>query len=160
MYETKLDSLVESIANDIYNHKRFRPKVHLYDKDIRHLLIPDVELYIFNFIFDSVQTSLDKSYVIDIISEKKYGSPYVYPLLTYINGYTGLQDLVQNSSVFLPNTLKEFANKFYDKYENQDPEKPVKLPEPETIETSSISSESVVSYLSQVFGELFVEAGG
>jgi len=118
MYTTKLDYLVHEIDNDLYNHKHYRPIVVIDGVELHHLIIPDVSLYIFNFFFDSSKQPInDESVDIDIQSKSKYGSPYAYPLLLFINGQTGLQD-IPGKTMYFPNALNEFANKFKDKYSN------------------------------------------
>ena len=158
MYQTVLDSLVQTISNDLYNHKYYRPYIDFGNIKIRHLLLPDIPIYIFNFVFESTVSKVDSHLVdIDMITESAYGSPFCYPLLLFINGLYGLQD-VAGKNVYLPKRLTEFANKYKDKYENTYEIPLNDLPQIDKILHIEGHSESELEDLRNTFGPIFAEA--
>ena len=161
MYLTPLDTVVSDLKNDIYNQKQFRPYIVYRDQTIRHLLFPDIPKYIFNFVFDSDQKQITSEvpYGIDVLCKQKYGSPNAYQLVTYVNGYKGIQDYVDLTTVLLPNELIDFVTKYRNVYTQDNAEEPVEIPEElQEIQTQqTMSTSSYVDYLTQTFGSLFVE---
>jgi hypothetical protein len=159
MYTTPLDILATTIDQDIFNHKHYRPKVKVDNLELYHLLIPDVEFYIFNFVFDSSTATIDSNlYNIDLLCKNKYGSSYAYPLIMYINGFKGLQDIADKTCI-LPNQLVEFANKYKDKYDNY-VEESIEV-DTYTLEKITELSETTVSgedNLKTIFAPIFAEA--
>ena len=158
MYQTPLDALVYDISNDLYNHKYYRPKIKVDGQQIRHLLIPDVTLYVFNFVFESNVDTIDPSLInIDLQTQKYYGDLYCYPLILYINGQKGLQEIA-GKQMYYPKRLNEFANKFKDKYENY-VEEAVEYNEDQIqsfLQLETVSAE--FEDLQTIFGPLFAEA--
>jgi len=158
MYVTRLDHKAEVLSKSLFNHKKYRPKIVYDNVELFHLLIPDVELYIFNFIFESKQHTINPQlYDIDIICQNVYDDSYAYPLVIFINGYAGLHK-IQDATLFIPNRLIEFANKFGSKYKNY---KEIALKETGIKEQESFNknvSSDLSDQVSDKFGQLFVEA--
>jgi hypothetical protein len=142
----------------LYNHKYYRPIVVVDDIELRHLLLPDVSLYIFNFFFDSTSYTInDESIDIDLQSKAKYGSIYAYPLLLFINGQFGLQE-ISGKQLYFPNTLNEFANKFRAKYQDKK-EEAVEVDYVKFVEELKLdSAKSAYEDIRQIFGPIFAEA--
>jgi len=158
MYVTRLDYKAETLSKSLFNHKKFRPKIVYDNVEMYHLLIPDVELYIFNFIFDSKQYNINPQlYDIDIICQNTYDDLYAYPLVVFINGYAGLHKL-QNANVFIPNHLIEFANKYGMKYKNYKEESLSDTGLKEAESYNANTSSSLSNKVASKFGQLFVEA--
>jgi len=158
MYQTQLDALVVNLSNDLYNHKYYRPRISIDNRELHHLLIPDIPVYIFNFVFESNIKQIDPNLIdIDLQCQSFYGDSFCYPIILFINGQKGLQEIA-GKQIYYPKRLNEFANKFKDKYKDYI-EEAVDYDEEELqrfLESSKINVE--FEDLQKVFGPLFAEA--